>query len=143
MTNKPGKTFDLADLNTSAACDKAVEIELKHPATREGLGMFISVFGRDSKVFKEKETARHNADIRRAFAAEKKGRVADPKTAEEIKAEGTDLLVACTAGFRGLIMGGKELVFSPAVATELYTSHPWIREQVDSAVVDLELFIKG
>jgi hypothetical protein len=60
-----------------------------------------------------------------------------------MKAEGTALLVACTAGFRGLIMGGKELAFTPAAATELYSSHPWIREQVDSAVVDLELFIKG
>jgi hypothetical protein len=41
--------------------------------------MFISVYGKDSKVFTDAIAARNNADIRRAFAAQKKGRVPTPR----------------------------------------------------------------
>lgn len=143
MTSKPGKSFDLSAFNTVGACDKAVEMELLVPVSRKPSGMFISVFGKDSLIFKEHLQTREDIDRRRAFAFTKKNQAVPPKTAEETNAEGTALLAACTAGFRNLNIGGTDYPFSTDNAMKLYADYPAIREQVDAWIVDLELFMKG
>lgn len=140
MTKNTG--VDIGVFDTVSASNKGAEIELKHPVTKEPMGAFITVLGRDSDTFRQLIRRKVNAENARRALAERRGKTADPKTVEEAEAEGIDLLVACTTGWRGLTSGGHPLPFTEDAARDLYTKSPEIRRQIDEAIGDLELFIK-
>jgi hypothetical protein len=142
--------FDLAELNTAKACEDGAEIELLHPVTKEPLGQFILVVGKHSKTFTD--YVARDANEERRKAAQRRGKE-NIKTFEEVQAEGIELLVACTKGFRCyswlddeggdfLHFGGK-FEFSKDNAKKLYREFPWIKEQIDAGIVDLGNFIKS
>lgn len=143
---------DLSKLNTTKACDKAVEIELRHPTTNEPLGQFIGIVGKDGTVFREHVRKSVNAKLRADAVAAKRSRNLVVATVEETEEDAIDLLVACTTSFRTakndkdgepggayLLYNGK-VEFSPDNATQIYTDAVWIRAQVDTAIGDLDLF---
>lgn len=141
--------MDLKDLDTVAGSSKGFELQLFHPGTQADLGMFITVLGRDSEEFK-KVSAEHNR--RRVAKAQKSGAARLTLSLEEVEAESVDLLVACTKSWRQqdkdtpegkatLTLQGEELECTRANAEKLYKKYPWIREQVDQAVVDRANFL--
>lgn len=134
---------DLSALDTIKACNDGAEIELLHPVTKAPLGQFISIVGKDSDAFNAYVEESSDADTRKAFVNQRKGRVPDPKYLAARKAETIQLLVACTTGFRNVMFGGAPLAFNEANATKLYTSLPWVKQQIDDAVIDYENFIKS
>lgn len=134
--------LDLASLDTVKACNEGAEIELTHPVTKRPLGMFISIVGKDSDAFQEYVAQSSDDDKRRGFEAQRKNKTPQPKYFAQQKADAIALLVACTTGFRNVNFNGP-LDFNEANATKLYTSLPWVREQVDAAIVDYENFIKS
>lgn len=144
-------SLDLASLDTSAACDKGAEIELRHPTTNEPLGLFVTVLGKDSQIFRDHVKQDVNARIRREALANKRGKDLPPPTAEEAEDKATELLVVCTLGWRQRVEGdkfketitfaGEELAFTVANAKRVYESLLWFRRQVDEAIGDLENFI--
>lgn len=137
MNNK----LDLATLDTVAACDKGAEIALRHPVTTAPLGVFISIVGRDSSVFKEYIRNRVNDKLRRDAMDKKRGRDEAVPTMEESEAESIELVTLCTTGWRNVTYKGEELAFNVANALTLYKEMPWIRRQVDEAIGDLENFM--
>ncbi len=155
---KTSTVIDIATLDTGAASDAGAEIELLHPTTSTPLGIFISVLGKDSAIFRDHVKEQVNARIRKEALAQRRGKPLDPSTAEEAEEKAIELLVLCTLGWRsstkdakGLIvtdeptitMGGEKLAFNVANAKRVYTQSIWIRRQVDEAIGDLENFIKS
>lgn len=160
MSKPTNKMIDLADFDTGAASDKGAEIELRHPVTNAKLGMFISILGKDSEVFREHTRHRANETLRKQHMAERTGKNIDAPTAEEAEDKGMELLVLCTTGWRQeftdgegegakpknepcLLYKGEMLPFTVPNALRLYKEQLWIARQVDAGIADLENFIKA
>lgn len=135
--------FDLTSLNTTKACNAGADVEIRHPVTNVPLGMTIRVLGRDSDTFKEHTRDTLNARLRREAMAAKRGKDADLRTVETIEQENMDLLVACTVGWNGVVLDGKELPFEEANIRKVYKDYPWIYDQVNEAIGTLENFLKN
>lgn len=140
--------IDLATLNTVAACNAGAEIELSHPVTGEKLGIYINVLGKDSEVFKSHVRLTINARLRKAATEKKRAREPEVLTVEENEREGIALLADCTVGWRTgevaeILFEGQALSCTTANAVRIYSALPWIREQVDTAIGDLENFLKA
>ena len=134
--------FDLANLNTTSACDKAEEIELKHPVTNVPLGMFLSVIGKDSKEFREHTRRRINERLRRDAMATKRGKDPEVRTIESIEDENIELLVLCTKGWRGMIMNGDDLPFTRENLIKVFKEYTWIYDQANENIGALDNFLK-
>lgn len=141
MSKKPG--LDLASLDTTVACEKTIDYELKHPTTQEPLGVFIKIIGKDSNEFRDAAKRMLNLQLREQALSRKP----KPRTADAIEAEGIEIDVKCTKGWyctesqNSIEYKGEMLPFSEANARRLYTEQLWIRIQVDDAIGDLTLFI--
>lgn len=136
--------FDAASLNTIEACNKPAEIEIKHPTTGQPTGLFISVVGKDSGVYRGRirtmadETLRRQAMGKPAFA---------DSSIDKLEAKNIDALVAATVGWRSegddghITLAGERLEFAPANVRKLYTDILPIRDQVAEAINDLGNFM--
>ena len=123
--------FDLSSLDTSAAAEAGAELELLHPATGEGLNMFVTLLGTDS------------ASWRQAISRNLNRRGSGKRTPEKAMEENIETYAACTVGFRGVILDGQEIPFSHDNARMLYRRFPWMREQVDAFIGDRANFLPG
>lgn len=138
-------TIDLASLSAKAACESGYELELLHPATREPLGVFISVVGSEAEAFQGYVRKRANDRLRKQFANQRKA-VEEIPTVEQAEKDAIALLAACTTGWRTgdtptITHGGKPLEFNDVNARFIYAER-WIREQVDEAIGDLGNFFE-
>ncbi len=152
------QAVDIAALDTVTASDKGAEIELVHPTGQQPLGLFVTVLGKHSQIFRDHVRERVNDRLKQEANAQRRGKTLPPPTAEDAEAKAIELLVLCTQGWRSQLrdekgelipgtespnwtMGGEELPFSVSNAIRIYTNSIWIRQQVDEAVGDLENFI--
>lgn len=153
---------DLNDLNTAAACEVPTKYEFKHPVTKQGLGMGVLIYGKDSKTFNELSNAQADADRQRAFKFTRRGKAIEPKTAAESKADAINLLVGSTCGFwcdpivadpvkeqkareggAFLWFNGEKIEFTEQNARKFFADFPEGLRQVDEAITDLENFMKA
>jgi hypothetical protein len=141
---------DLAELDSVAASDAGVEMQLYHPKTQSDLGIFITLLGRDSKDYRRVQSAQNRKRTERMT----KGGVFKPAvvTSEEIEQNTIELLSACTKAWRSVAgeestdtisIGGQAFTCTTENAAMLYTKYPWIKEQVDAFVSDRANFMKG
>lgn len=136
--------FDAASLNTTEACNKPFELEIKHPTSGAPTGLFISVVGRDSDVYRGRVRALADETLRRQAMG--KPALADASL-DKLEAKNIDALVAATVGWRsegdegGIILSGERLEFNPANARKLYSEILPIRDQVAEAINDLGNFM--
>ena len=140
-TDTKAKPIDLANLDLAAPADKGYELELLHPVTKAPLGTFISLVGKESTVFRDHVRRSTNERLRKQAFNQRRGKDTDTPTIEKIEADAIELLAACTTNWRGVTYKGADLPFSNANAKTLYTDLPWIREQVDEAIGDIENFM--
>ncbi len=148
--------LDLATLDTEVASDKGARIEILHPVAGS-VGVFITLLGKHSQVFRDIVRDRINRKVREKANADRRGKAAELPTAEANEAEAIELLVACTLGWdtevrdsKGeiieakptLFFGGEELAFSVPNAFKVYKTI-WVREGVDEAIGDLENFMQA
>ncbi len=146
------KVHDFSALDTVSACDKGIEIELHHPVTHAGLGIFWTLLGRDSQVFRDQIRQNIDEATRRSAYARKRGKEDVPDTADIQEQRGISLLVACSVAWR---YGEKnmfpfqkkgnaleELAFTPENVRRVLTELPEVRRQIDEAIGDLENFMK-
>ena len=136
-------SYDLSTLDTTSACDKGAEIELHHPVSNVPLGMFITLIGKDSKEFRDFTRDKTNTRLRKDAMAQKRGKDPEIRTVEAIEAENIELLVLCTKGWRGIKLDGEELPFTVQNAIKVYKTYPFIYEAVNSAIGDLDNFMKA
>lgn len=118
----------------------SAEITIKHPATGAPTEATVTIAGpehpkRKAIVFDKQRK------MRRQLTKTGKLEFTDP--AEE-EVEETDLLAACTLGWSGIAVDGKEIPFSREAAAKLYAdaSLRWFRAQIKAALDERELFIK-
>lgn len=155
--------MDLKELDTVKAATDGFEVQLYHPGTNEDLGIFITVLGRDSEEFTKLQSQQNQRRSGKMFKSGqfKPGSLTD----EEVKRDTIALLAACTKSWREappakkengvgaaaaekvaekstLTIAGAELPCTRDNAVQLYTDHPWIREQIDAAVSDRALLFK-
>lgn len=138
--------FDAASLAPST---DAVEVEIYNPRTKSGTGIYVTVLGKDSDVYRDTQRAQQNRRFKHLGRSRAGGL---QLTAEEIENEALELLVTCTKSWRSVDDGksspvvelsGKALEYSPANVRALYTEVPVIREQVDDAIHDRSTFMKS
>lgn len=137
--------LDLASLDTVAACNDGAEIELLHPTTRAPLGIYIRVYGKDSDAFRKHLRQSVNARLRKTALERKRG-APDIPTVEAGEEEAIAALAACTINWRTndqhfIVFAGEQLLCSSANAVKIYSRLPWIKEQIDEAIADLENFL--
>lgn len=146
---------DLAQLDTTAACDVGAEIELLHPVTQAPLGIFWGVKGKDSQAFRDHLRDVINADLRDAAMAKKRGKTEPIPTMERGEERSIEILLACSTHWRTetkqgdevvsephLVFEGEKLAFTPQNVRAVLKRLKWLREQVDAAIGDLENFLK-
>lgn len=139
MTAKP-KSFDLASLDTIAACNKPFDVEIIHPVTQEKTGVVFTVVGKDSDVYRAKIKAMANENMTREAMLARRGKP-DIQTIDKLEAKNIDALVAATVGWSNVELDGEVLEFNAANARKVYQRILPVREQVLEAVNDLELFM--
>ncbi|NJB67496.1 hypothetical protein GGQ74_001136 [Desulfobaculum xiamenense] len=127
--------LDLASLDTAARAEEGAVLQLRHPATEEPLGVYVTLAGADSGICRKAQMAIGRKRIRRM----KTGAVS-PEEAEE---EALELLSRCTLGWEGVTVDAQVLDFSRENAVALYRRFPWIREQVDRFIGDRANYIKN
>lgn len=123
------KTTFSAD-SLAAVSDKAT-IEIYDPRTKQGTGIKIRVYSRDSDKYRAIVRAQTN---RRLKAVNR--RIALNITAEENEAEQLEVLVAATDGWEDMFYKGVKLDCTPDNVKMVYTTIPVIREQVEDAIND-------
>lgn len=148
---------DIGDLDSIDAMNKGVEIELVHPTTGAKLGIFVTVLGQDSDVFRDAIREKEDEGRRRAAMASRTGQDVPVITSEQLEAQATDMLCLCTVGWRSetydekgeviadkpvIVFKGEELAFNVPNGRILYSRLLWMRKQVDKAIGTLALFIK-
>lgn len=120
---------------TSLKSQETTEIEIKHPVTGEGTGVFITVAGLDSVLFR----AARREQLQELINAKSKA----IKTEVDFnKAEQDDinLLVKATVGWKGVEEKGKPVEFTPENVARVYFEYAIIKEQVEKAIGDRSLF---
>lgn len=144
--------MDIRNIDVVGASTKGYEFELINPASKEGMGIFITVKGamspeyKDDMVILNAEIDDYNEQIdadlgdkpskkKLAEAQNKKNKFDVEKTCE--------LLAKYTIGWRGMVEDSKEVEFSKDAAKRIYQEYPIIRGQAQSQMMQLANFIKG
>lgn len=135
------KKFDLASL---APASDTTEIEIIEPQSKQGTGIYITVFGKDSDTYKSLVRRQVNKRMR---SMQRGGFRGAQITAEENENEALDLLAGCTKSWREgdserVSFGGQELECNAQNARAVYAKIPVVYEQVDDAIHDRQSFMK-
>lgn len=124
--------FDLANLDTTAAANGGMEMQLVHPVSNEPLDAFITLAGADSEIYRK--TQHKIADER----IKKRGRAPDSET---LALDVTRLIAACTLGWRGITVDGEDRECNAGNAVNLYNRFLWMREQAANFIEDRRHFL--
>jgi hypothetical protein len=152
-------SFDLAKLDTVAACETPYDLELISPFPGQGrTGMFIQLLGFNSPACRAVKAEQDKAKLMRDFEQRRSGQPEMP-TVDDDEESGLQMALAATVGWYerkrdkngklgkqepGLPFGDKRLMFSKDEARKLYSNEGlgWIGGQVIKAMYDLGNFTK-
>lgn len=133
----------MADLMDIGTVKETTDVILYHPVNSEilrnddGSEMTITVYSPYSKHVKAVTHAQMNRRLQRAQRTG--GRL--NTTSEELDASSMDLLVKSIASWN-ITLGGTKPEFTEAKVREVFEKLPWVREQVDQGVGDLQGFLE-
>lgn len=135
--------FDLASLDTVAACNKPIEVEIKN-VHGQPTGFFISVLGKDSDTYRSIVRGMADETLKRQAM----GKGAADASLDKIEQRNIEALVAVTTGWRvgesnTVTLDGQELEFNSANVRKVYERLLPVREQVAEAINDLENFMRA
>ncbi len=143
MATKPaGKAsgpMDLKNLDSIAGSNEGAELEIVHPRTDEGTGIFLTLYGPDSDVVQRLKRAQVSKTMSQIRTRGTKKAV-DP---EALERDSIEFLARATKGWRGVVENGKEIEFSRDAAADLYARFPFIREQADRFIGERAHFMRG
>lgn len=124
------------DINSFSINESPISVTLRNPVTGEDLLndkgdlMQVMVVNSDSTKFR---------GIKSSMFA--KNRKSKNVTFERAEAQSFEILALATTEFKGLQIGGDILKYSKDAAISLYKEYPWIKEQIDDAIVDRSVFL--
>lgn len=130
------------DLKNLIPTTDTVDVVIKHPSTYEpltnddGSEMTITVYAPHSKEYK---SAVHEQTNIRLKQMQSKGNKAGNITAEELEVASVKMLAKTTKGWN-ITFGGKKPKFTVEAAKELYQDVFWIKDQIEEAVSEAEVF---
>lgn len=131
-----GAMFDLDAYDE----ETSTELVIRDPATGNATPAVFTIAGPEHSARREIKKAEQR---RLQRGLERYGRIVtrDP---DEMEEDETDMLVASTLGWRGVMRNGIELPYSASEARKLYTDpkRAWLREQVKKALDERERFIR-
>lgn len=132
--------MDIAALNFTEQSDTPQAVPVLHPTTMLPLGFSLSVVGPEATL-----KHRFNRAIKEEMWTRAREALLAGKQPEELSDDERDLIEARAAaavvvGWTGLTEGGADVPFSAERAVELMRKHPWLRNQVDRAHKDDQLF---
>ena len=123
-----------------------IEVELKHPSTFENLknddgsDMTVTVYAPHSKEYKA--AVHEQTNIRLKQMQSKGSRSTTTITAEDLEESGIKMLAKTTKDWN-ITAGGKKPKFTEEEAKKIYSEVFWIREQIEEAVADAEVFTQA
>jgi len=140
------------------SAESGMEITLENPVNGLPLPERITVYGSDSKTCRDIQ--RRQTNHRFEQQAKQKNRKKASMTAEQIEAEGLDLLVGCTKSWRTILFdetGKKEIGSRPEIEFDdgewlpctpenvrrLYEEFPCFKEQIDGEIGDRTNFLQS
>lgn len=150
-SDEPSKAFDFDALDIATAADSPFELELVHPESKEGLGVFISVLGAEGDTFQRYLREENNRTRRKTFEAQRRGKPEEPSTAEEDEDRILRAIAVCITGWRTVVEGksepvivwsGRKIEFSRDNAIAWMRKFRWVRAQINEATAELRNFIK-
>jgi hypothetical protein len=116
----------------------STELQLVHPVTDEllvtedkGLPMLVEIFGKHTDIYK-------NALNKLLKASQKRGK--KQTDLMDAQKQGLDLLCDCIGGFKNLEIETENGKLDPSNIRSVLEDCFWIKEQIDSAIMDLEAF---
>lgn len=141
--SKKNEGFDLGSLDTISACNTPTEIEIRHPATGAPTGVFFSILGRDSDVYRTRVRSLADEALRKQATGK-----SQPETLDSLDKRNIDALVSVTTGWRTgddptVTVKGEKLGFSAENARKVYETLLPVRDQVAEAINDLGNFLKA
>ena len=132
-------TFDISTL----ASKDSTELHLRHPVTEELLyadeakekPVKIILWGTGSKAYRQAINAMQNRQLKRGKKQ---------ATAEVMREESVELLVACSQKAVNMLFEGQELN-TPEAFRKMYSNdaYSWAKEQIDAALSDSGNFINA
>lgn len=143
MTKTKDKPLpDLGAISPQKACEVPFEFELTHPVSGK-LGVFFSVLGSESRMFKSAFRAMVNENIR----LRREQPEGEPLPDEVAEKQASKMLAKITTAWRSgdkpvIVHNGKEMDFSEANAARLFQAEEWIRDQVEAEAKTLGNFMK-
>ncbi|MHB1125240.1 MAG: hypothetical protein ACYC0T_21330 [Ramlibacter sp.] len=121
--------FDLAKIDTPAACEAGHEIELIYNGAKTG--WFVTVKGDMAPSVKRWHLEQGNKFRMKEWREKRKGKADNPEPMTEADLElGLRGAAVRVAGFRGIIFAGQPFPFSEANAYELVRRHPPFADQI-------------
>ena len=123
------------------------DVILVNPADGKDLGLTIKILGRDSDAFVSLQREQEKARLDKVVVRQGKV-VQNQQSLEQFESDRLELLIACTLGWTTadgtmLQMGGADFPFNAANAHTMYSTIPFIREQIQEAMFDrANFFVK-
>lgn len=145
---KENKVVDIGDIDTVAACNKGSEIELKHPGTKEPIGVFWGILGIDSDAMQDYLKEKVNENRHKEFMARKRGQQIPVSKVEDDEKQTIEMLLVVSTGWRSgnekiLRFNGEDLPFTIPNAKRVLTERKWIRTQINEYMDDIDFFMKS
>ena len=118
------------------AFNETTDLQLVHPVTDEplenskGQPMIVKIFGKHTSQYK-------NALNKLLKSTQKNKKASDLQDAQK---RGLDLLCDCIDGFKNLEIETETGVLDPSDIRGVLEDAFWVKDQIDSAIVDLENF---
>lgn len=136
MSTAPATSgFDLSSLIRH----DTLTVDILHPITGEPTGMRVEVASADSPRYREAT----RAILEKAAASLPRGGQRARKAAlRDMESDALDLLVACTISWTGVVERGVEVPLTVENARRLFTTHPWLRRQMDEVMQDRASFFE-
>ncbi|MGV8954611.1 MAG: hypothetical protein ACOH2M_26170 [Cypionkella sp.] len=103
---------------------------------KTGEAITVDIVGQDSEQYRARARFIQNSRLK---TLRKGGDLVSEET--EIQDIGT--VAACITGWKHIMLDGKVLEFNKANARVLLTRLPWLREDIDRAIVDRANFLKA
>ena len=131
------------DLMNLIPTTDTIEVVLKHPNTYEpllnndGSEMTITVFAPHSK--ESKAAVHEQTNIRLKQMQAKGSRNTNTITAEELEKAAIKMLAKTTKAWN-ITFGGEQPKFTVDAAKKLYDDVYWVKDQIEEAVADSEVF---
>ena len=130
------------DLMNLIPTTDTIDVVVKHPSTYEpllnddGSEMTITVYAPHSKEYKAAVHEQTNIRLKQMQA---KGNKANAITAEELEVATIKMLAKTTKDWN-ITFGGEQPKFTVEAAKKLYEDVFWIKDQIEEAVTESEVF---